>query len=53
MSKYPYKKLVLPKEVEKVGNGKLTPEMLKKVKTGGQMWEWAAIAFNQMYVDAE
>jgi len=53
VSKYPYKKLVLPKEVEKVGNGKLTPEMLKKVKTGGQMWTWAAIAFNQMYVDAE
>jgi hypothetical protein len=46
---YPYKKLALPKEVEKVGNGKLTPKMLKKVKTGGVMWTEAADAFNLMY----
>lgn len=52
MSKLPYIKMVLPKEVEKVGNGKLTPAMLKKVKTGGVMWTNAADAFNKMYDDA-
>jgi len=49
MSKYPCIKLVMPKVIEKVGNGNLTPDMLKKVKTGGQMWEVAADAFNEMY----
>ncbi len=49
MSKYPYKKMTLPKEVEKIGNGNLTPAMLKKVKTGGVMWTGAANAFNLMY----
>lgn len=49
MSKYPYTKIVLPKEVEKVGNGKLTDKMLKGVKTGGKMWVVAADAFNEMY----
>lgn len=49
MSKFPYIKLVLPKAVEKVGNGNLTPAMLKGVKTGGKMWTVAADAFNEMY----
>ena len=49
MSKFPCIKLVMPKVIEKVGNGNLTPDMLKKVKTGGQMWEVAADAFNDMY----
>lgn len=49
MSKYPYKKMTLPKEVEKIGNGNLTPAMLKKVKTGGQMWTEAAESFNKLY----
>ena len=49
---YPYKKLVLPAEVAKVGNGNLTPQMLKKVKTGGRMWKPAANAFNKLYADA-
>ena len=49
MSKYPYKKMVLPKEVAAVGNGNLTKKMLKKVKTGGVMWTVAADAFNEMY----
>ena len=48
---YPYKKLVLPAEVAKVGNGNLTPAMLKKVKTGGEMWTGAAVAFNKLYTD--
>ena len=49
---HPVAPMVLPKEVEKVGNGKLTPAMLKKVKCGGQMWTKAADAFNLMYDDA-
>lgn len=48
---YPYKKMVLPAEVAKVGNGNLTPAMLKKVKTGGEMWTGAAVAFNKLYAD--
>ena len=48
---YPYKKMVLPAEVAKVGNGNLTPAMLKKVKTGGEMWTGAAAAFNKLYAD--
>lgn len=46
---HPVQKMVLPKEVEKVGNGKLTPKMMKKVKCGGVMWNGAADAFNAMY----
>lgn len=46
---HPVAKMVLPKEVEKVGNGKLTPKMMKKVKCGGMMWNNAADAFNAMY----
>jgi hypothetical protein len=49
MSKYPYIKLVMPASITKVGNGNLTPNMLKKVKTGGVMWTVAADAFNDMY----
>ena len=49
---YPYKKMVLPAEVAKVGNGNLTPKMMKKVKTGGEMWTGAAVAFNELYKDA-
>ena len=48
---YPYKKMVLPAEIAKVGNGNLTPAMLKKVKTGGEMWTGAAAAFNKLYTD--
>ena len=46
---HPVAKMVLPKEVEKVGNGKLTDKMKKKVKCGGVMWTGAADAFNAMY----
>ena len=46
---HPVAKMVLPKEVAKVGNGKLTPKMMKRVKCGGNMWVGAADAFNAMY----
>lgn len=46
---HPVAKMILPKEVEKVGNGKLTDKMMKKVKCGGVMWTGAADAFNAMY----
>ena len=46
---HPVAKMTLPKEVEKVGNGKLTDKMKKKVKCGGVMWTGAADAFNAMY----
>lgn len=47
--KYPYKKLVLPKELTKVENGKLDPNKLNKVKCGGIMFHTAAVKFNEMY----
>lgn len=46
---HPVTKMVLPKEVEKIGNGNLTNEMLVKIKCGGKMWKGAAEAFNAMY----
>lgn len=53
--KYPYKKMVLPKELVpmKDETGKLTPEMLTTSINGAKFWRWAGIAFNQMYKDAE
>lgn len=53
--KYPYKKMVLPKELAgmKDETGKLTPEMLTTSVNGAKFWRWAGIAFNQMFNDAE
>jgi LAS superfamily LD-carboxypeptidase LdcB len=53
--KYPYKKMVLPKELAsmKEETGKLTPEMLTTSVNGAKFWRWAGIAFNQMFNDAE
>lgn len=51
-AQHPVEKMVLPKEVEKVGNGNLTPKMMAKVKCGGQMWTKAAEAFNALYDEA-
>ncbi len=53
--KYPYKKMVLPKELAgmKDVTGKLTPEMLTTSVNGAKFWRWAGIAFNQMFNDAE
>ena len=55
MSQYPFKKMVHPKELvdDSKCTGKLKEDELKKIKGGGLMWTWAAIAFNQMFVDAE
>jgi hypothetical protein len=47
--KYPYKKLVLPKALAKVENGKLDVKTLMKVKCGGVMFVDAANKFNEMY----
>jgi LAS superfamily LD-carboxypeptidase LdcB len=47
--KYPYKKLVLPKALAKVENGKLDVKTLVKVKCGGVMFVDAANKFNEMY----
>jgi LAS superfamily LD-carboxypeptidase LdcB len=47
--KYPYKKLVLPKELTKVENGKLDVKTLVKVKCGGVMYVVAAEKFNELY----
>jgi len=47
--KYPYKKLVLPKALAKVENGKLDVKTLVKVKCGGVMYVDAAEKFNEMY----
>ena len=46
---HPVAKMVLPKQIEKVGNGNLTDKMLTTVKCGGKMWTTAAVAFNAMY----
>jgi len=53
--KYPYKKMVLPKELTSMKDetGKLTPEMLTTSVNGAKFWRWAGIAFNQMFNDAE
>jgi LAS superfamily LD-carboxypeptidase LdcB len=47
--KYPYKKLVVPAEIEKLGNGKLKPAMLASVKCGGKMYTPVAAKFNELY----
>lgn len=54
-SKYPFKKMALPKELApmKDETGKLTDEMLVKTLNNGRMWRWAGIAFNQMFNDAK
>lgn len=49
---YPSRKLVLPKELAKVENGKVPPQMLVKLKCGGQMWRWAGVSFNVLIADA-
>ena len=49
---YPAIKLVVPKELKDVPNGKLPSTMLFKVKTGGVLWRWAAVSFNLMCVEA-
>jgi len=54
-SKYPYKKMVLPKELVgmKDETGKLTQEQLKQAPNGAKFWKWAGIAFSQMFNDAK
>ena len=47
--KYPYKKLVVPADIEKLGNGKLKPAMLSSVKCGGTMYTPVAAKFNELY----
>ena len=47
--KYPYKKLVVPADIEKLGNGKLKPAMLASVKCGGKMYTPVATKFNELY----
>lgn len=49
---YPSAKLVVPKELKKVDNGKLPASMLIKVECGGVMWKWAALSFNLMCKEA-
>lgn len=49
---YPSKKLVVPKELTKVLNGRLPENMLANIKCGGKMWKWAAVSFNLMYDEA-
>jgi hypothetical protein len=50
---HPVMKMAIPKELQKVENGKLQPKMLAKVKCGGQMWHKAAAAFNALYDEAK
>lgn len=52
VSKYPYKKLVVPAALQGVENGKIPSKMLASIKCGGQMWSGAAEAFNRMYDQA-
>jgi D-alanyl-D-alanine carboxypeptidase/Putative peptidoglycan binding domain len=51
--KYPYIKLVLPKALEKIENGKLTDAMLDKVACGGRMYKPVAVHFNALYKAAQ
>jgi len=50
--KYPYKKLVVPAELLKFGNGKLPPSRLGIIKCGGAMYTPIALKFNELYVAA-
>lgn len=50
---YPYKRLVLPSALAGQKNGRLHPELLARIKCGGQMWTGAARAFNAMYDHAK
>ena len=49
---HPVAKMIIPKELQNVENGKLKPNQLAKVKCGGQMWIKAAQAFNALYDEA-
>lgn len=51
--KYPSIKLVLPKELKNVPNGKLPKNILKRVSIGGEMWTWAAASFDLLVEDAK
>jgi len=51
--KYPSIKLVLPKELAKVQNGKLPANLLKKTAIGGRMYHWATFAFDIMNAEAK
>jgi LAS superfamily LD-carboxypeptidase LdcB len=51
--KYPSKRLVVPKELREIPNGKVPKKLMKTIKTGGLMWGPAADAFNRMYDAAE
>ena len=46
--KYPSRKLVVPSELARVENGKLTDKILSKIDIGGRMWHWAAFCFDMM-----
>lgn len=53
MSTYPVKNVKLPRALKAVPNGHLTPQMLKKLVTGGELYPTAANAFNAMYAAAK
>jgi len=50
---YPFKKLVLPKELQSQKNGRLPDALLTKIDIGGKMWHWAAASFNLMNAEAK
>lgn len=49
---YPYKKLVIPKELRQFHNGQLPKHVMRKLSLGGEMWSGAALACNIMVADA-
>lgn len=51
--KYPVKKLVRPKELEGIPNGKLPLRVLWPIKGGGKLFKSAAKAYNEMYREAK
>jgi LAS superfamily LD-carboxypeptidase LdcB len=48
----PVKKLKVPKELKKYGNGKLPPHELHPITGGGTMWGKAAFWWNHMAAEA-
>jgi D-alanyl-D-alanine dipeptidase len=50
---HPVTKMVLPKDLQKIENGKLTKEMLVKLDFGGVLYKDAAVAFNALYKAAK
>jgi zinc D-Ala-D-Ala carboxypeptidase len=49
---YPVKRLVVPKRLQRFGNGKLPARVLRRTDAGGELYRPVAVAVNKMVADA-